>query len=156
MLNGSLEAHLYMIYTLVFSEGRIFLFFLGCGFTNAWVSTSSSASTSNSKSENFFMSPYGVYDMDDSSFFAHTTRLNIKGPNPNSTQFLKHGSSSTERLLINGGERSMVTAIHKTNCSLSPTPPVPPVPEKRTSPTDAYMELSLQSSLPLTDPNYIT
>ena len=119
------------------------------------ISTSSAASsTSNSKSETF-MSPYGDYDMDDSSFFAHTTRLNIIGPNPNSTQFQKRRSSSKERLLINCGETSMATAassFHKPNRSRSPSPPVPPVPEKRTSPTESYLQLSLQPSLPLADP----
>ena len=120
-------------------------------------STSSSASTSNSKSSSEgFMSPYGVYDMDDSSFFAHTTRLNITGPNPNSTQFLRPRSSSTERLLINRGERLKATpasSLHKTDRSCSPSPPEPPpVPEKRTSPTDSYLQISLQPSLPLVDP----
>ena len=92
-----------------------------------------SASTSNSKSEGF-MSPYGVYDMNDSSFFVHTTRLNIIGPNFNCTQFLRPTSSSpTERVLINCGESSMVTAAlfpFTIDRSCSPSPPVPPVPEK--------------------------
>lgn len=106
-----------------------------------------------------FMSPYGDYDMDDSSFFAHTRRLNIIGPSPNYTQLLRRRSSSTERLLINSGERSMTTAassFQKTDRShwqRSPSPRVPLVPEKRTSPTESYMQLSsLQSSLPLADP----
>ena len=58
--------------------------------------STSSASTSNSKPEGF-MSPYGVYDMNDGSFFAHATRLNIIiGSNIISTQFLRPSSSSTE------------------------------------------------------------
>jgi hypothetical protein len=118
--------------------------------------TSTSASTSNSKSETL-MSPYGDYDMDDSSFFAHTTRLNIIGPNPNSTRFLRRRSSSTENLLINCGERSMATAassiINRSRSrSRFPSPPVPLVPEKRTSPTGPYLRLSQESSLPLADP----
>ena len=120
-------------------------------------STSSSASTSNSKSSSEgFMSPYGVFDMDDSSFFAHTTRLNITGPSSKSTQFLRPRTSSIERLLINPGERSTkataVSSLHKTDRSCSPSPPELPVPEKRTSPTDSYLQLSLQPSLPLADP----
>ena len=44
------------------------------------------AFTSGSKSERF-MSPYGGYsDMDDSSFFVRTMRLNLVGPNSNSTR----------------------------------------------------------------------
>lgn len=86
------------------------------------------ASTSGSKSA----SPYGNYDMDDSNFFAHTTRLNIVGPMPNSTRFRR--SSSTERLFTTGAKR------------------LPPVPERRTSPTESYLKLSLQSSPPLADP----
>jgi hypothetical protein len=117
-------------------------------------STTSASSTSNSKSETF-MSPYGDYDMDDSSFFAHTTRLNIIGPNP-STQFLKRRSSSAEKLLINYGERSMATAassLHKTDRSRSPSPPVPLVPlRRRTSPSLSYLQLSQQSLPPLADP----
>ena len=116
------------------------------------ISSSSTAPTSNSKPETF-MSPYGDYDMDDTSFFAHTTRLNIVGPNPNSTHLLRPRSSSTKRLLINRGERSMSTAppnFHKTDRSLSP--PKRPVPEKPTRPTESYLQLSLQPSYPLTDP----
>ena len=118
--------------------------------------STSSTSTYNSKSETF-MSPYGDYDMDDSSFFAHTTRLNIVGPKPNSTQLLRRRSSSTERFLTNCGERSMATTAFSFHRSDRPpsrlqSPPVPPVPEKRTSPTESYLELSLQSSLPLANP----
>ena len=112
---------------------------------------STSTSTSGSKSERF-MSPYGDYDMDDSSFFAYTTRLNIIGPNPNSTRFLRRRSSSTERLLISCGERTMVTAATGTDRLRSPPRPTPLIPEKRTSPTESYMQMSLQSSLPLADP----
>ena len=96
--------------------------------------------------------------MDDSNFFAHTRRLNIIGPDPNSTQFLRRRSSSTERLLIISGERLMATAassFQKTDHPRwrhSPSPPVPLVPEKCTLPTESYMQLSLQSSLPLADP----
>ena len=119
------------------------------------ISTSSASSTSNSKSETF-MSPYGDYDMDDSSFFAHTTRLNIIGPNPNSTQFFKRRSSSAEKLLINYGERSMATAtssLRKADRSRPPSPPVPLVPiRKPISPSVPYLQLSLQSLPPLADP----
>ena len=111
---------------------------------------SSSAPTSNSKSETF-MSPYGDYDMDDTSFFAHTTRLNIIGPNP--AQFPRRRSSSTERL-FKYGDKSMDTAasFNKTNRSRSLSPVGPLIPGKRTSPTESYLQQSLQSSLPLADP----
>jgi NLI interacting factor-like phosphatase len=95
------------------------------------------------------------YDMDDSSFFAHTTRLNIEGPHSDSTRFLRRRSSSTERSLISRGERTMATAataFQKSDRSRSPSPPITLVPEKPTSPTDSYLQISLQSSLPLADP----
>ena len=110
--------------------------------------TGSQAFTSNSKSATF-MSPYGSYDMDDSSFFAHTTRLNIVGPKPSSTQ---RRSLSTERLQIKYEKKSTDTAtssFHKTERSRSPSPLVP---EKRTSPTESYLQQSVQPSLPLADP----
>jgi len=114
--------------------------------------TSTSSSTSNSKSETL-MSPYGDYDMGDSSFFAHTTRLNIIGPNPNSTRFLRRRSSPTKNLLINCGERSIATAASSiVNHLRSRSPLGLLVPEKRTSPTDPYLRLSQESSLPLADP----
>ncbi|KAF8808879.1 hypothetical protein BYT27DRAFT_7241486 [Phlegmacium glaucopus] len=117
---------------------------------------STSASAFGSKPERF-MSPYGGYDMDDSSFFAHTTRLNIVGPNSSSMRFLRPRSASMERLLVSCGERTMVTtATQKTESlrSLSPPIAIQPAlaPEKHTSPTESYMKLSLQSSLPLEDP----
>jgi NLI interacting factor-like phosphatase len=116
------------------------------------LASSSSAATSDSKSETF-MSPYGGYDMDDSSFFAHTTRLNIIGPNLNFTQFPGRRSPSMERLLNRHGEKSMDRAFHKrTRFSRSPSPPPVPVPEKRTSPTESYLQQAFQRSLPLEDP----
>ena len=113
-------------------------------------SSSSAAATSNSKSgTGTLMSPYGDYDMDESSFFAHTTRLNIVGPNRDFTQYPKRRSLSTERLLIKHGEKSLETAYHKTTRSRSSSPVIP---EKRTSPTESYLQQSLQPSLPLENP----
>lgn len=116
-------------------------------------------SASGSKQERF-MSPYGDYDMDDSSFFARTTRLNIVGPTSSSARMLRRRSSSMERLLISCGQRTMVTtatSTQKMERSRSLSPPAELMqpalaPEKLTSPTESYMKLSLQSSLPLTDP----
>ena len=105
-------------------------------------------STSTSKSETF-ISPYGDYDMDESSFFAHTTRLNIVGPNPNSAQFQRRRSPSSERFFIKYQGRSMDKAFNKKSRSRSPSPFVP---EKPTSPTESYLQQSLQPSLPLPEP----
>lgn len=98
-----------------------------------------------------FMSPSGDYDMDDSNFVAHTSRLDIIGPKSNSLRFLGRRSLSTERLLINCGERTAATSLQKSDRSLSQPPPIL-APEKHTSPTESYIQISLQSSLPLTDP----
>ena len=97
------------------------------------------------------MSPYGDYDMDDISYFAHTTRLNIVGPKPNLTQ---RRLSSGERLSFTYGDKSLDPAFHNTTRfrSRSLSPPVTFVPEKRTSPSESYLQQSLQSSLPLADP----
>ena len=103
-------------------------------------------STSGSKPETF-LAPYGTYDMDDSSFFAHTTRLNIVGPKSDSTRILGRRSSCAERSL---GERTMATSFQKTERLRSSSPAV--VPTKPTSPTESYMKLSLQFSHPLVDP----
>lgn len=105
-------------------------------------------STSGSKLERA-MSPYGVYDMDDSNFFAYTTRLNIVGPN---TRFSRLRSSSTERLLISRGERTMSTTATSFQTGERSRSPSPSVPERRTLPTGSYLNLSLQPSLPLADP----
>ena len=102
--------------------------------------------TFGSKSDSF-LSPY---DMDDSSFVAHTSRLDIIGP-ANSLRFMGRRSLSTERLLINCGERTTATSLQKSDRSLSQSPPIL-VPEKRTLPTESYLQISLQSSVPLTDP----
>ena len=119
--------------------------------SQAHASSSSAAATINSKSgTGTLMSPYGDYDMDESSFFAHTTRLNIVGPNRDFTQYPRRRSLSTERLLIKHGDKSLETAYHKTTRSRSSSPP--PIPEKRTSPTESYLQQSLQPSLPLSNP----